>query len=266
MIAMLEIIPNERAALLKKLDYISPRKISAHLVSAGRVQLVSVRHRQHQRGINWKRLENITVANDWLLPKGITAPAKTALNVFTPQRLPAKLMENIAVNVLHNADIRPSALSLGLYPHKDSTITENVIERAREIRILCDEYNEEYAQDIMDRYGAAIICGSNEDIFENCQMVIAPHDNKGRAAAGQNALLFSPAPNQRRSLHVRTTLPQAPDVYSYPVRLFGALTVLSALYELESITELGLITPSLARLEDGLITADELSRYLRMLV
>ena len=266
MIAMLEIISKERSALLKKLDYISPRKISAHLVSAGRIQLVSVRHHQHLRGINWKKLENITVANDWLLPKGITAPKSSALNVFTPRYYPARLMENTALSVLHNADIKPSALTLGIYPDKYSTVTEDVIERAREIRILSDEYNEEFAQNLMDRYGAAVICGSNENIFEKCQMIIAPSDKTGRAQAVRNALLFSPSPNLRIALHVRTTIPQAPDVYSYPVRLFGALTALSALYELENITELGLITPTLARLEDGLITADELTRYLKTLV
>ncbi len=266
MIAMLEIIPNERNSLLKKLDYITPRKISARIVFAGQVPMVSVTHREHIRGINWRGLEHITDAAHWLLPRGINPPWHSSVNPFTPQRLPARLMENTSLNVLENADIKSSALSLGIYPDNCTILTESVLERAREVRILCDEYNEEYAQDIMDRFGAAIICGNSEDIFEKCQMVIAPNDRKGRAVAGRNALLFSPAPEQRRALHVRATVPQAPEVYAYPSRLFGALKTLSALYELENITELGLITPALARLEDGLITSKELSRYLKTLV
>ncbi len=266
MIAMLEIIPDMRKTLFKKLNYIYPRKISARLIIAGDVQMVSVIHREHIRGINWRGLEYITEAKDWLLPSGLSVPKSCSLKVFTPLYLPARLMENTAVNVLENADIRPSALSLGIYPDENSTLTESIIERAREIRILCDEYNEKYVYDIMDRYGAAIVCGNSEDIFKNCQMVIAPNDKKGRAHASKNALLFSPSPNQQHALHVRETIPQAPDVYRYPARLFGAMKTLSALYELENRTELGLITPFLSKLEDGIITSNELSRYLRTLI
>ncbi len=264
MIAMLEMIPDERISLLKKLDYIAPRKISARLIFAGDVQMVSVSHREHPRGINWKGLETVTEAKDWLIPKGIKCP-KCSIKPFTPKRLPSILMDNTALNVLASADIKPSKLTVGIYP-KDGTLSEAVMERAREVRILCDECSEEYAQSIMDRFGAAVVCGTSEDIFAPCQMVIASGDEKGIASASKNALLFSPAPNQRQALHVRSTLPQAPEVYSYPTRLYGAVKTLSALYELENRTELSLITPFLARLEDGLITSAELSRYLRTLV
>lgn len=265
MIAMLEVLPNEHISLFKKLGYITPRKISAYLVFAGDIQMLRVTHKEHIRGINWKGLEDITDTEHWLLPNGLIPPEKSTIKNFEPAHLPAKLMDNIAVSVLENADIKPSALSVGLYPHSDSNVIEPIIERAREVRVLCDSYNEEFAQNIMDKYGAAVVCGNDEDIFSHCQMVIASGDNSGKAQAFKNALLFSPSTNQRRALHVRSTLPQAPDVYSYPAQLFGAVKTLSALYELENRRELGLITPFLARLEDGLITSPELSRYLKTL-
>ncbi len=262
---MLEIVPDERLSFFKKFDRFAPRKLSAQLFLAGDVQMVSVTHREHVRGINWKGLEGITQARDWLLPRGLRCPKDSSIRPFEPEILPSLLMENIAVNVLINADIPPSALTVGIYP-EDSTIPECIPERAREIRILCDECSEEYAQSIMDRFGAAVVCGKNEDIFAPCQMIIAPRDRYGNAVAGKNALLFSPARNQRQALHVRSTLPQAPAVYEYPAKRFGAIKTLSALYELENRTELGLITPTAARLEDGLITSPELSRYLKILV
>lgn len=265
MIAMLEMLSDERHTIFKKFDYITPRKISAKLFFAGAVQMVSVTHREHVRGINWKGLESITEAKDWLLPKGIKCPSKCSIRPFKPKHLPCILMDNTALNVLASADIKPSALTIGIYP-TDNTLPDAVMERAREIRILCDECSEEYAQDIMDRFGAAVVCGNSEDIFAPCQMVIASADSQSRARASKNALLFSPSPNQRQALHVRTTVPQAPEVYSYPTRLFGALNTLSALYELENRRELAMITPFLARLEEGLITSAELSRYLRTLV
>lgn len=265
MIAMLEMLADERNSFFKKLDYITPRKISAQLVLAGEVQMLSVTHREHIRGISWKGLEDITAIRDWLLPRGIVPPKHSAIKNFKPKRLPAHLMNNIALNALQNADIKSSALSVGIYPHGDSSVIEPVLERAREVRLLCDDYNEEFVQDIMDKYGAAVICGNDEDIFSRCQMVLASNDHAGRAQARKNALLFSPAENQRNALHVRSTLPQAPDVYAYPSRLFGALKTLSALYELESRTELALITPSLACIDGGLITSSELSRYLKAL-
>ncbi len=265
MIAMLEMLPDERISIFKRLDYIAPRKISAQLVLAGEIQMLSVTHREHVRGIGWKRLEEITAIRDWLLPRGIVPPRHSAIKDFKPQHLPAVLMDNIALNALHNADIKPSSLTVGIYPHGDSTILEPVLERVREVRLLCDDYNEEFVQEIMDKYGAAVVCGNDEDIFSRCQMVIASKDTAGRAQAHKNALLFSPAENQRRALHVRSTLPKAPEVYAYPSRLFGALKTLSALYELENRTELALITPSLACIDGGLVTTSELSRYLKAL-
>lgn len=265
MIAMLEIVPDERLSLFKKFDRFAPRKLSAQIFLAGEVQMVSVTHREHVRGINWKGLEGVTQARDWLLPRGIRCPRDSSIRPFEPAILPSLLMDNMAVNVLKNADIRPSALTIGIYPD-GSTIPECIPEHAREIRILCDECSEEYAQDIMDRFGAAVICGKDENIFAPCQMVIASRDRNGNAVAGKNALLFSPGKNQRQALHVRTTLPQAPEVYVYPAKRFGAVRTLSALYELENRTELGLITPTVAMLEDGLITSSELSRYLKILV
>ncbi len=265
MIAMLEIVPDNRNPLLKKISRITPRKITAQLMLAGEIQLVSVKHREHFRGINWRALEDITEAADWLLPSGLSKPDKSSLRVFSPMKLPAVLMENLAVNVLYKADIKPSSLCIGIYPQKESMLTEHIIDRAREVRILCTEYNEEFAQDIMERYGAAIVCSDRNDIFEKCQMVIAPNDIKGYASTSKNALLFSPSENQHQALHVRSTVPQSPDIYAYPTRLFGALRTLSAFYELENRSELGLITPLLANLENGLITSNELSRYLKVL-
>lgn len=265
MIAMLEILPDERRQILKKLDRFAPRKISAQLILAGDIPIVSVRHREHIRGISWKGLEAVTEARDWLLPRGINKPDGCSIKPFVPSVLPSIMMDNMAANVICNADIKPSALSVGIYPEEESCITDTVVSRAREVRILCEKDNEELAQSIMDKYGAAVICSDSEDIFEGCQMIIASKDKAGRARASKNALLFSPCENQPSALHVRSTLPSVPEVYSYPARLFGALKTLSAFYELENKTELGLITPSMGYLSDGLVTSRELSRYLKSL-
>lgn len=265
MIAMLEILPDERGEFFKRLDYIIPRKITARLLTAGDIQMLSVTHRRHVRGIGWRKLEEITAVRDWLLPKGIVPPSGSAIKGFKPKRLPARFLENVAIAALKNADIKPSALSVGIYPHSESTALEPVLEHAREVHILCDSNNEELAQDIMDKYGAAIIIGNNDEIFSGCQMVIASDDCTGHAKADKNALLFSPAENQRHSLHVHSTLPQSPEIYSYPSRLFGSLKVLSALYELENRSELAQITPALSCIDGGLITTTELSAYLKTL-
>ncbi len=265
MIAMLEILPDERSSFFKKFDRLTPRRISARILIAGDIPIVSVQHREHIRGLNWKGLESATEARDWLLPKGIIKPDGCSIKPFLPAVLPSVMMDNLAVNVICNADIKPSALCVGIYPESETDITDTIISRAREVRILCREDNEELSQSIMDKYGAAVICSDSEDIFENCQMIIASKDKSGRARASKNALLFSPCENQPLALHVRSTLPSVPDVYSYPARLFGALKTLSAFYELENRTELGLITPAMAYLSDGLVTSHELSRYLKSL-
>ncbi len=265
MIAMLEMLPDERGTFFKKLDYITPRKIAARLMPVGDTNMLSVTHREHIRGINWKKLEDITAIRDWLLPRGIVPPSASAIRGFKPEHLPARLLENVAVATLKNADIKPSSLSVGIYPHESGIALESVLERVREVHLLYDGNNEELAQDIMDKYGAAIIIGDNDEIFSGCQMVIASGDSSGRAQTDKNALLFSPAVNQRRALHVRSTLPQSPEQYSYPSRLFGALKTLSAFYELENRTELAQITPTLACIDGGLITVAELSLYLKAL-
>lgn len=260
MIAAFDVIDGGHAGRIAALF---PPKIRAQLRIYDGVPITCVTQCRHRRGVDWKRVKRMSDAGVWLVPKGTVCDESTGVVPFVPKHLPFRLLERFAVSAIKKADIRASKLCVGV--RSDSfEILDGLVEQAKEIRVLTQDDFEEKSEELLSRYGAAVIAGQDERLFLGCHAVIAPKGLNG-CPTDRKAIVFASG-RRDNAANIQNVRIKAEEGFAPLAQKYGDMLVVSALYESGTRPEYGNILPQEAFREGCVISVGEAADSVRRAV
>lgn len=270
MLSMLMITPpKRRGALAEKWRRIFPPPVNAYLDSAGNSPYIKIICEEHPKGIDWRMVgaHSLEPSGRLLLPKGIECPAEGELRRFVPTRFMRRMLENLALETLINAELPPAERSLAVYGSEAEVVQllPRLVPLVGNLRIITRRAYavNEIVNDTVKRTGMAI-CVTDEPDAGESGMLLAPFGGAGFIGTRPDAVLIAPdrpkAPCAAWVSSARVNVPPAlEEAYD---AAYDETEFTGAFYELAGMIDLARLFPDCGLCGESRITAAELAKML----